>query len=254
MKIIPFNFEEQSVRVVVDDHGEPWFLANDVCSALGFGNPRQALQTHVDEDDVQKLDVIDSLGRSQQINHINEAGLYALVMGSTKEGAKRFKRWVTHDVLPSIRKTGRYESPLNAPAWQAPRIAGWQEHAISRAICGRAARRFDPNAQKSRYMGLVGYLYGALHRYIGVCNTAQIPVEDYDRAMLYVEAADLGDAIAAMATTEGVQRILLEVRDGVTVASRLLGNHERVVDGEALARQIGLPVPTSNGRRDSDSD
>lgn len=110
----PFDFEGQSVRVV-EINGELQFHAGDVCTALGFANSRQALETHVEEDDVQKLDAIDSMGRTQLANHINEPGLYALTMGATKDVAKRFKHWVTHDVLPSIRKTGGYTMPAPQP-------------------------------------------------------------------------------------------------------------------------------------------
>ncbi|MBF0400249.1 MAG: hypothetical protein HQL90_05730 [Magnetococcales bacterium] len=106
--LIPFDFEEHAVRVTIDEHGAPWFHAGDVCSVLGFGNPHQAVASHVDEDDLQKLEVIDSWGRTQQANYVNESGLYALIFGSTKPEAKRFKRWVTHEVLPTVRKTGGY--------------------------------------------------------------------------------------------------------------------------------------------------
>lgn len=116
-----FAFDSQAVRVVMVD-GQPWFVAADVCEILGFGNPRQAVESHVDEDDVQKLDAIDSMGRTQQTNHVNESGLYALIFGSTKPEAKRFKRWVTHEVLPSIRKTGAYVDPA------APGAMGVQAH------------------------------------------------------------------------------------------------------------------------------
>ena len=104
-----FAFDSQAVRVVMVD-GQPWFVAADVCEILGFGNPRQAVESHVDEEDVQKLDTL-TAGGTQQTNHVNESGLYALIFGSTKPEAKRFKRWVTHDVLPSIRKTGAYVDP-----------------------------------------------------------------------------------------------------------------------------------------------
>ena len=106
--IIPFQFEAHAMRVQVDDAGLPWFNASDVCDALEMGNPSQAIKSHVDADDLQKLEVIDNLGRTQQTNHVNESGLYALIFGSRKESAKRFKRWVTSEVLPSIRKTGEY--------------------------------------------------------------------------------------------------------------------------------------------------
>ena len=110
-RIIPFSFESHDVRIQVADDGQSWFNAADVCAALEFSNARQAIETHVDGDDVQKLDIIDTLGRTQRANHINESGLYALVLGSTKEAARRFKRWVTSEVLPAIRKTGSYATP-----------------------------------------------------------------------------------------------------------------------------------------------
>lgn len=103
-----FNFENNNVRIQTDENGQPWFNANDVCAALELANPRDALAKHVDSDDVAKRDIIDSLGRAQQTNHINESGVYALIMGSTKPEAKSFKRWVTSEVLPTLRKTGSY--------------------------------------------------------------------------------------------------------------------------------------------------
>ncbi|PAT41325.1 BRO-N domain-containing protein [Vandammella animalimorsus] len=118
--IIPFQFEAHAVRVQVDELGQPWFNANDVCTALEFSNPHKAVADHVDADDLTKREVIDSLGRKQRANFINESGLYALILGSTKEAAKRFKRWVTSEVLPAIRKTGSYTSANAQPALPAP--------------------------------------------------------------------------------------------------------------------------------------
>jgi len=105
--LIPFQFESHALRVQVDEVGQPWFNASDACAALELGNPRQALDSHVDSEDVQKLDTLTPGGRQRQ-NHVNESGLYALILGSTKDAAKRFKRWVTSEVLPAIRKTGTY--------------------------------------------------------------------------------------------------------------------------------------------------
>ena len=102
-----FDFKENPVRII-NENNEPWFHAGDVCGALGYGNPRQAVESHVDEDDVQRLDTIDALGRTQQVNFVNESGVYALIFGSTKPEAKAFKRWVTHDILPALRKDGHY--------------------------------------------------------------------------------------------------------------------------------------------------
>jgi prophage antirepressor-like protein len=106
MQVSVFNFDHHTVRTQMDNNGEPWFNANDVCVALGYENPRKAVADHVDSDDVTKWDAIDSLGRTQSSNHVNESGLYALIFGSKLPKAKTFKHWVTSIVLPSIRKTG----------------------------------------------------------------------------------------------------------------------------------------------------
>lgn len=107
-KLAVFSFGNHEIRTVTDEQGEAWFVANDVCKALELENPRDALAKHVDSDDVAKRDTTDNLGRQQLTNHVNESGLYALIFGSRKESAKRFKRWVTSEVLPAIRKKGYY--------------------------------------------------------------------------------------------------------------------------------------------------
>lgn len=101
------NSEFGKVRTVVIDN-EPWFVGKDVAVALGFAKPLNAIAAHVDEDDSLKQGLIDSIGRMQDTIFINESGVYSMVFGSKIESAKRFKRWVTSEVLPSIRKTGGY--------------------------------------------------------------------------------------------------------------------------------------------------
>ena len=134
--LTPFQFESHALRVQVDDAGQPWFNANDVCAALELANPRDAIAKHVDSDDVAKRDIIDSLGRGQRASFVNESGLYALILGSTKEAAKRFKRWVTSEVLPSIRKTGAYATPAVA-ALPAPT----QDRVSSLLLIGEAVAK-----------------------------------------------------------------------------------------------------------------
>lgn len=96
-----------NLRTIIKDD-EIWFVAKDVCDALELGNSRQAL---VRLEDDEKADVILNDGsQNRRMNIINEYGLYSLVLASRKPEAKTFKRWVTHDVLPSIRKTGQYSS------------------------------------------------------------------------------------------------------------------------------------------------
>ena len=109
------NAEFGQIRTVVID-GAPWFVGKDVAGALGYSRERDAVATHVSEDDAAKYGIIDALGREQQTTIINESGLYALIFGSKLEEAKNFKHWVTSEVLPSLRQTGTYSMlpcPLN---------------------------------------------------------------------------------------------------------------------------------------------
>lgn len=107
--LVPFEFEGLQVRVITDEQGEPWFVAADVCSVLGIGNPRQAM-SRLDDDEKGVIST-DTPGGEQVMTTVNEPGLYNLVLGSRKPEARRFKRWVTHQVLPTIRRTGRYAIP-----------------------------------------------------------------------------------------------------------------------------------------------
>ncbi len=104
------NAEFGQIRTV-EIHGEPWFAGKDVAEALGYVKPLNAIAAHVDEDDSLKQGLIDSMGRTQETIIINESGLYSLILGSSLDSAKKFKRWITSEVIPSIRKTGSYNLP-----------------------------------------------------------------------------------------------------------------------------------------------
>ena len=106
-----FNNEEFGKIRTVTINNEPWFVSKDVATALGYSNSRDAISKHVFDDDkgVAKCDT--PSGR-QEMSVINESGLYALIFGSKLDSAKRFKHWVTSEVLPSIRRSGSYQKPL----------------------------------------------------------------------------------------------------------------------------------------------
>lgn len=102
-----FNFENNEVRtVLVDD--EPYFVGKDIAEVLGYINTRDALSKHVDLEDKHRVAIRDTMGRSQNVVAINESGLYSLIISSKLPNAKKFKRWVTKEVLPSIRRHGMY--------------------------------------------------------------------------------------------------------------------------------------------------
>ena len=102
------NVEFGAIRTMSNEQGEPMFCAKDVALALGYKKPLDAIAHHVESDDSVKHGLTDSLGRKQLTIFINESGLYALILSSKLESAKRFKRWVTGEVLPTIRKQGGY--------------------------------------------------------------------------------------------------------------------------------------------------
>lgn len=102
-----FEFKGESLRALTNMAGEPWFVLKDCMSILDLGNPTETVKMF-DDDEFSTTEVIDSIGRRQQAYIISEPGLYRLVMRSRKPEAKEFQRWVTHEVLPSIRKHGAY--------------------------------------------------------------------------------------------------------------------------------------------------
>jgi prophage antirepressor-like protein len=105
MEIIPFDYKSKSVRVIQDENGDLWWVATDICEILGLTNTTEALKG-LEDDEKSTLRISEG---GPERNIINEPGLYSLIIRSNKPEAKNFKRWITHDVLPTIRKTGKYE-------------------------------------------------------------------------------------------------------------------------------------------------
>lgn len=114
-EISVFNFQNRNVRVVTDDNGEPWFVAKDVAEILEYSDT-QAMTRRLDVDDLSTCTDKTS-GQVRRITTINESGLYNAIIGSNKPEAKAFKRWVTHEVLPSIRKHGAYVTDNKLEEW-----------------------------------------------------------------------------------------------------------------------------------------
>ena len=163
------------LRIIVDPKGDVWFVASDVAKSLGYINAKDAVKRHVDDDDSMLLQVSDNqwgVKRSilktryiDSIRIINESGLYSLILSSKLESAKRFKKWVTSEVLPSIRKTGEYKTSsggkgILVPDFSNPADAAraWadQYEAAQKAIAEKSqAEAEDPAYQK--YVDTYGY-------------------------------------------------------------------------------------------------
>lgn len=101
-----FNFNSSEIRVVKDEGGEPWFIAKDVCDVLGLSNITEALR-NLDGDELTS-EILKSGNQGREMKLVSESGLYALVIRSNKPNAKKFRKWITSEVLPSIRKSGGY--------------------------------------------------------------------------------------------------------------------------------------------------
>lgn len=113
-EITIFNNEEFGTIRAIERDGEPWFLGKDVADILGYSNSRKALSDHVDEEDKNTVTIRDGISGNPNKTIINESGVYALIFGSKLPKAKEFKRWVTSEVLPSIRKKGIYMTDSKA--------------------------------------------------------------------------------------------------------------------------------------------
>jgi len=108
-KLLPFEFDGNQIRILTDEKGEPWFVAKDVCKVVEVRKYRDAI-VKLDDDERMSM-TVDTLGGKQKMVCVNEFGLYTLILLSQKPQAKQVRRWVTHEVLPSIRKTGQYSLP-----------------------------------------------------------------------------------------------------------------------------------------------
>ena len=143
-EIQKFDFKGAALRTLTDEAGEPWFVLKDCMSILDLGNPTETVKMF-DKDEFSTTEVIDSIGRRQQTYIISEPGLYRLVMKSRKPEAKEFQRWVTHEVLPSIRKHGGYMAGQErmTPILGGGRAVLLTPPGITHAKEARDGRRYD---------------------------------------------------------------------------------------------------------------
>lgn len=112
-ELMPYLFEGNEIRVFLDENGNPWFVAKDVCNVLGLDNNREAV-SHLDDDEkitVSNPDGNPRAGIPHELKAVSESGLYSLIFRSRKPEAKKFRKWVTSEVLPALRKSGRYQLP-----------------------------------------------------------------------------------------------------------------------------------------------
>lgn len=178
MAIAIFKFESSQVRTL-GTADTPLFVALDVAAALGYLNPKVAASQHVDPEDIIKQEIETNGGR-QIVNCVNESGLYALIFGSKLESAKRFKRWVTSEVLPAIRKTGQYQCPV-APKLTAQYLTVPHQYAIQSAVAKRV-HKDDVSYQT---------VYQALKARFQVPKYTYILDKDFEAAVEFIRTCEL---------------------------------------------------------------
>lgn len=145
----PFDFKGNQVRILTDKKGEPWFVAKDVCNVLGITNNRDAI-SELDTDEKNTVVITDGIPGNPNKTIVSEAGLYRLVMKSRKPEAKEFQRWVTHEVLPSIRRHGVYatdvtiDSILNDPDFGIRLLTDLKDERARRREAERAIEAQKP--------------------------------------------------------------------------------------------------------------
>ena len=166
-----FSFENAQVRAL-GTPDLPLFVAVDAAGALGYKDKTNAIKQHVDPEDLIKSEIETNGGR-QTVNCVNESGLYALIFGSKLESAKRFKRWVTSEVLPAIRKTGRYEAPTT--------ITPAEQLQIQKAVA-RRAKTSSANYQT---------IYRAIKARYQIAKYDQLPREKFEDCLRFIESLEL---------------------------------------------------------------
>lgn len=186
MTLATYKFETIQVRTLGTAE-TPLFVAIDVATALGYAVPKTAVAKVVDAEDIVKAEITDSMGRTQTVNCVTESGLYALIFGSKLESAKRFKRWVTSEVLPAIRRTGRYETD------QSAQISTSEQYEIRKAIKARAKN------SSVHYQTV----YNALYDYFKIASYKDLRHDQMKAALALIETCTLKPQLSAPAIPEG---------------------------------------------------
>lgn len=176
---LAFSFEDTSLTIL-GDILNPLFIAKQVCTILGFVNSKDAVSRHVDPEDVSKVE-IQTNGGKQLVNCVNESGLYALIFGSKLPKAKQFKRWVTNEVLPAIRKQGCYSAQEQDNAL----ISNEQQYELSSRVMRKTHALFG-NKNYS-------FVYRALKRRFRIPRYTCLLQRDFETALTFVDGLKVSD-------------------------------------------------------------
>jgi len=179
--VIPFNFGKQQVRTLLVD-GEPWFVAADISTALQYRDSFNMCRNL--DDDEKGTQIVSTLGGAQEMLAINESGLYSAILRSRKAEAKRFKKWVTAEVLPAIRKHGRYEDQHGKMPTLMDELIGMSELSVIKGLIRDKGRAVP--AEKRQSFALT--MHSRLHTRFNVPRTELIPAGQFNAACNFIAA------------------------------------------------------------------
>ena len=206
-------YKNSPVRIVEKD-GEPWFVAKDVCDILALGNPRSSIAL-LDEDE-RGVHSMDTPSGKQEMGIISEAGLYSLILRSRKPEAKAFKRWVTHEVLPSIRKTGAYLSPGMSNEQVKALVATLEEEVYRRIQAENRLAKLEAHAEKLARAAIPATPFGELSQKTGRPRTCL--VRNYLRSGQEVKPEHFGAYIQLLLPLYTARELLLDALPAPTSA------------------------------------
>ena len=192
---LAFTFEESSFTIL-GDVLNPLFIAQQVCKILGYAKPQNAVAQHCDPEDVTKVEMLDRLNRKQLVNCVNESGLYALIFGSKLPKAKQFKRWVTNEVLPAIRKQGAYISD-KLTYEQALKIVEERHASETQTISNEQQYELSSRVMRKTH-ALFGnknysFVYRALKRRFRIPRYTCLLQRDFETALAFVDGLKVSD-------------------------------------------------------------
>lgn len=206
-------YKNSPVRIVEKD-GEPWFVAKDVCDILALGNPRSSIAL-LDEDE-RGVHSMDTPSGKQEMGIISEAGLYSLILRSRKPEAKAFKRWVTHEVLPSIRKTGAYLSPGMSNEQVKALVATLEEEMYRRIQAENRLAKLEAHAEELARSAIPATPFGELSQKTGRPRTCL--VRNYLRSAQEVKQEHFGTYIQLLLPLYAARELLLDTLPAPTSA------------------------------------
>ena len=228
MQLSTFAFNSSSNVRVFEKNGMTWFVAADVCNALEIKNPTQAI-LKLDNDEKSEIEIFDSLNRKKSVNIINESGLYILILRSRKameQGSTvwKFRKWVTSEVLPAIRKTGGYQISDGLPAKTTADDRTPLRQAVA-ALVGRKGIDYST-------------AYGMIHQRFNVAAIEDLPAEKLPEAVAYVHALTLSDDRQPLLDGLDIERLAVTVYYGAWAL-------EMLDEVAAPLKQLGHPKATT---------